>query len=106
MPLSFLDSANLGLDNLHSLLIREFFEKFNDSEFKTLVLDFIRSNFSLPSQESLTQRAQATKPNPKMKYLQSGLNSALKYLKDSTLKNDVILIVDAFISQYEVKKSQ
>jgi hypothetical protein len=104
--LKLFDSSNLGLEDLHSLLIREFFHKFNDSEFKTLVLDFIRSNFFIPSQESLTQRSQGTKPNTKMKYLQSGFNTALKYLSDSNLKKDVILLVDNFISEYEVKKSQ
>ena len=66
---------------------------------KTIILEFVRSLFSIPSKESLKPKTEAL-PS-KIKYLKNCLNSVFTYLEDETLKPQVVFQVNEFLNKVQ-----
>ncbi len=101
--LKMLDLANLGLEDFHALALRDIFTSLNDCELKSLVLHFLKTVFSLPSEENLKSKTKKL-ANPKIKYINGAFQSVLKYLKDPSLKVEIQTITEKFIDDYTSKK--
>lgn len=99
--LKLLDSSNLSLEDFHLIGLRESLNCFEDCELKQILLNFIKSNFSLPSLQKLKTKTRVE--NPKIRYIRNALKACLKYLENETLATELQPVISEFQEKLKIK---
>jgi hypothetical protein len=100
--ISQMDELNLELTDVHILSLRDAMLALNDCKLKEIILKSIKEEYSLPAKDKMKK----VKDNPlasKVKFAETGLKSAVRYLDDPEFTVQAQGVVETFLTTLAYK---